>query len=133
MLSISTSEAEEGTEYRELTQIGPSASETIWRITTFRAPHVQVHESHNASVHAVLTVTVEVTGGRTQLNHHIDARMLPRLRPLGWLLEQIIRRHIANNMRQTLRQAKQIIEQEYGTGERTRSPQLPVDRTVPVS
>jgi hypothetical protein len=78
-------------------------------------------------------MTVEVTGGRTQLNHHIDARMLPHVRPLGWLLEQLIHRHIANNMRQTLRQAKQIIEREYGTVERTQSRQLPVDRTVSVS
>ena len=32
MLSISTEAVGVGTEYRELTQIGPSVSETTWRI-----------------------------------------------------------------------------------------------------
>ncbi len=133
MLSISTPEAELGTEYRELTQIGPSTSQTTWRITTFRAPHVQTHESGSAMLHAVLTMTLEAENGGTRLTHCIEARLLPRVRPLGWLLERLIRRQVANDMRQTLRQAKQIIEQEYDIVERVQAQPLQANRMTTAS
>lgn len=113
MLSISTMEVGVGTAYRERTQIGPSTSLTTWHITTFRAPHVQTHESGSAMLRAALTMTLEAENGGTRLTHCIKARLLPRVRPAGWLLERLIRRQVANDMHQTLRQAKQIIEQEY--------------------
>ena len=119
MLSVSTMEVGVGTAYRELTQIGPSTSETTWRITAFRAPSVQIHESRSAMLNAVLTMTVEPVGDETRLTHHTEARMLPHVPVVGWLLGLIMRRQVTNDMRQTLRQAKRIIEQEYGGVERT--------------
>ncbi len=121
MLSISTMEVGAGTVYCERTQLGPSTSETTWHITTFHAPHVQIHENRSAMLRAVLTMTVGPEGNGTRFTHAIEATMFPRVRRLGWLLERLIRRHIANDMVQTLRQARQIIEQEYTAIERTQT------------
>ncbi len=120
------------TEYRELTQIGPTTSPTTWRITTFRAPHVQIHETRSAMVNATLTMTFKAENGGTRFIHHIEARLLPMVPPLGWLLGLIMRRHVANDMRKTLWQAKQIVEQEYGARERTQAP-LQGDHVVAAS
>ncbi len=133
MLRISTEEVGAGTEYRELTQIGPTTSPTTWRITTFRAPHVQVHESRSALLDAVLTMTLAAEHGGTRFIHRIEGRLLPRVRPLGWLMERLIRRHAANDMRKTVQQAKQIIEQEYGAREHPQSQSLQADHVVPTS
>lgn len=133
MLSISTNEVGAGTEYRELTQIGPSTSPTTWRVTTFRAPHVQIHESHSATGDIRLIMTFEAQNGGTRFSHQIEAQMLPRLRPLGWLVERLLRRRVASDMRQTLRQARQIIEREYGAVERTQSQPLRADHAVAAS
>ena len=113
MLSISTEEIGVGTEYRELTHIGPSVSETTWRITTFRAPSVQTHECRSALMHVVLTMTVAPEGSGARFTHRTDARLLPGVRPLGWLMELIMRRKVASDMHRSLQQAKRIIEQEY--------------------
>ncbi len=133
MLWISTEEVGAGTEYRELTQIGPTTSPTTWRITTFRAPHVQIHETRSAMVNATLTMTLEAENGGTRFIHHIEARLLPMVPPLGWLLGLIMHRHVGNDMRKTLWQAKQIVEQEYGARERTQAPPLQVDHVVAAS
>lgn len=133
MLWISTEQVGVGTEYRELTQIGPTTSQTTWRITTFRAPFVQVHESRSAMLDAVLTMTLEAEHGGTRFIHRIEGRLLPKVRPLGWLLERLIRRQAANDMRQTVHQAKQIIEQEYGAVERTPPQPLQADRVMRAS
>ncbi len=61
-----------------------------------------------------LTMTVAPEGGGARLTQNIEARMLPGLRPLGWLLDQIMRRPAARDMRRSVRQAKRIVEQEYG-------------------
>ena len=114
MLSISTEAAGVGTEYRELSKFGPTTAETAWRITTFRAPSVQTHECRSPLMHVVLTMTVVPEGSGARLIHRTDARVLPRVRPLGWLMELILRPQVANDMRQSLQQAKRIIEQDYG-------------------
>ena len=119
MLSISTEQVGAGTEYRELTQLGPSTSETTWRITTFRAPSVQIHESHSAVMNAVLTMTVEPEGSGTRLTYQAAYHLLPMLRPLGWLLELVIHRRSTNDVRRSLQTAKRIIEQEAAAHERT--------------
>lgn len=119
MLSISTEQVGAGTEYRELTQLGPSTSETTWRITTFRAPSVQIHESHSAVMNGVLTMTVEPEGSGTRLTYQAAYHLLPMLRPLGWLLEVVIHRRSTNDVRRSLQTAKRIIEQEAAAREPT--------------
>jgi uncharacterized protein YndB with AHSA1/START domain len=133
MLHISTAQVGVGTEYRELTQIGPTTSQTTWRITTFRAPSMQIHESRSALLDAVLTMTLEAENGGTRFINRIEGHLLPRVRPLGWLLERLIRRQAANDMRKTLWQAKQIIEQEYGAVERMHAQPLQAERVVRAS
>lgn len=79
-----------GATYRERSKVGPSVSETEWRITRFEPPRVQVHECNEPSMHAVLTMSVDANGTGTELRHHTEYQMMPRIRPLGWLLEKLI-------------------------------------------
>jgi carbon monoxide dehydrogenase subunit G len=117
MLSISTEKSELGTEYCELTLIGSYATETSWRITTFRAPHVQTHESRSALGNMTLTMIVEPHDQGTRLSYQAQYQMLPRVRPLGWLLEMLIHRKSSTDMHRSFASAKRIIEQEYRAGE----------------
>lgn len=113
MLSISTDPVVAGTEYRERTQIGPMASETSWCITVFHSPSVQTHESRSAMLNAVLTMAVEPEDGETRLTHSVAYQLLPKMRPLGRLLELVMHRKSMNDMRQSLQTAKHIIEREF--------------------
>jgi carbon monoxide dehydrogenase subunit G len=126
MVWISTAEAELGTEYRELTQIGPSIAETAWRITTFRTPHVQTHESHSALGSMTLTMTVEPHDQGTRLVYQGQYQLLPRVRPLGRLLELLIHRKTTADMQQSLHGARRIIEREYSAGKRTQFKPQPI-------
>ena len=131
MLSVSTAETEQGTEYRELSQVGFLTSETTWRVMTFRAPHVQMHECRSAMGNVTLTMTVEPAGNGTRIRHVTEYRLMPHVRPLGRLLEALLHRRTADDMHRSVQQAKQIIEQEYGAVERTTPQPLQVDRAVP--
>ncbi len=112
MVYVSTDPVAGGTEYRERTQIGPISSETSWRITVFQAPSLQKHEMRSATVNVVLTMAVDPEDGGTRLTLWVEYQMLPKLRPLGWLLERAMYRKFMNDMRQSLRAAKRIIERE---------------------
>ncbi len=117
MLSISTKQAELGTAYRELSQVGPMTAQTNWQITAFSAPSVQTHECRGPLFNAVLTMTLEPQGTGTRFKHLLDVQMLPGIPLLGQLLAWMLRPSARRDMRHSLQKAKQIIEHEHcGTG-----------------
>lgn len=61
---------------------------------------------------AVLTMVVEPEDGGTRLTHQAVYQLLPKVRPLGWLLELAMDRKSKNDMRKSLQTAKHIIEHE---------------------
>lgn len=103
----------EGTVYRERSKIGPKESETEWEITRFKPPHVQVHECREPDFEATLTMRVEeLEPGISILYHTTDYRLMPKFRPLGWLLEMLfIKRLMKKNLQQSVENCKQIIEE----------------------
>lgn len=113
VLHVSNEPLKEGSMYRERSKVGPTRSETEWHITKFEPPRVQVHECSEPTLHAVLTMRVEPDGSGTRLLHQTEFKMLPVFRPLGWLVEQVFgKRTMEREMRQTVENAKRILEAE---------------------
>jgi uncharacterized protein YndB with AHSA1/START domain len=111
VLYVSDGALREGSLYRERSKVGPSTSETEWRITRFEAPRLQVHECRERALHAVLTMRVEPDGDEAVLHHETEFEMLPVFRPLGWLVEQLFgKRTMERELRQTVENAKRMLE-----------------------
>src|SRR5687768_13250119 len=64
LLSTPVNPLTQGAVYRERSKIGPSVSETEWRVTRFDPPRVQVHECSEPTLKVELTMTVEPQGKR---------------------------------------------------------------------
>lgn len=103
-----------GTVYRESSKIGPKESETEWKVTRFDPPHEQIHECNEPDFKATLTMRVEDNGnGASTLFHTTEYQLMPKFRPLGWLVEILfIKRLMKNNLQQSVDNCKQIIESD---------------------
>lgn len=113
MLEVPDEEAGKGTVYRELGGPGPVQDESTWRITAFDPPRRQVHEGDLGAMEATLTMEVDPVEDGTRLTHRLDVRVLPRLRPLGWLLEHLVVKHVLRRgLRGSQARAKEIVEAE---------------------
>jgi uncharacterized protein YndB with AHSA1/START domain len=99
LVSTTDNPVREGTVYRERSKVGPGVSETKWHVTRCDAPHLQVHECHEASMRAVLTMQVEPEGTGSSFLHRTEYQMIPRFRPFGWVLEKLV---VNRTMRQQL-------------------------------
>ncbi|MDZ7694298.1 MAG: SRPBCC family protein [Balneolaceae bacterium] len=104
---------QQGTVYRESSKIGPKESETEWRITRYDAPHIQVHECREPDFRATLTMRVEGNGdGTSTLFHATEYQLMPKFRPLGWLVETLfIKKLMHKNLHQSVDNCKQLIEE----------------------
>ena len=111
VLHVSEEPIKEGSTYRELSKVGPSTSETEWRITKFEAPKLQVHECREKALRAVLTMTIEPEGDGVRFTQKTEYKMMPDLRPFGWLLETLFaHRMIKKELGRTIKNAKSILE-----------------------
>lgn len=111
LVHLSDEQVKAGTTYREVSKIGPSRSETEWRITTFDPPNVQVHECREPTLKAELTMQVEPDGEGTRFIHQTDFRMMPVFRPIGWIAETLFgKRLMQREMRQTVANVKRMLE-----------------------
>ncbi|MDX1616415.1 MAG: SRPBCC family protein [Candidatus Promineifilaceae bacterium] len=114
---VSDRPPKEGTVYRELTEVAGFATETEWRISAFDPPHRQVHETEETMLSAVLTMAVEPEGDGARLLHRSNFKMMPKVRPLGWLIERLFGQPITESeLSQTVQNAKRIIEAEHEPG-----------------
>lgn len=104
----------EGTVYRESSKIGPKESETEWKVTYFDPPHKQVHECDEPDFRATLTMRVDDNGdGTSTLFHNTEYQLMPKFRPLGWLLETLfIKKLMYKNLHQSVDNCKQLIEKK---------------------
>ena len=111
VVHVSDEQTTQGTVYREISKIGPSRSETEWRITRFDPPRVQIHECKEPTLQATLTMQVEPDGTGSRFIHQTDFEMLPVFRPLGWLAESLVgKRLMQREMTQTVANAKRLLE-----------------------
>ncbi|MAS32425.1 MAG: hypothetical protein CL610_00375 [Anaerolineaceae bacterium] len=111
LVYVSDDPVKVGTVYRELSQIGPSKSETEWTITELDPPKHLVHVTRSSEFSATLTGDLEPQGQGTKLTYMVEYQLLPALRPLGWLLENLfVRRMMDKDFTQTVANLKKLIE-----------------------
>lgn len=88
--------------------------ESTWRVTEFDRPRRQVHVG---DVPFLGEITVEMDllprDGGTDFRHAISYEVLPRFRPLGWLIERVyVDRYARKGMDQTHAAAKRLTESD---------------------
>ena len=111
LICVSDEQLGKGTVYAERVRVGPITTEAEWHVTTFDPPRVQVHESNEAMMRAILTMRVEPNGTGSRLVHRNDYQVLPVFRPLGWVIEKLFAEWlIRREMNQTVANAKRILE-----------------------
>jgi uncharacterized protein YndB with AHSA1/START domain len=121
ILDISEGPVGEGTVYRERAKAGPVESVSEWRIIEFQPPARQTHAGRMPEGEAWLRIRLETEGTGTRWNHEMSFQMLPKLRPLGWLLEKlIVKRKMRSDFRRALQSAKEILERESAVEARAR-------------
>lgn len=117
VFDISEGPVGKGTIYHERAKPGPFESVSEWRIVEFRPPERQTHVGRMPEMEAGLRIALEPEGDGTRWHHEMDFRMLPKVRPLGWVLEQlIIKRKMRSDLQRILRSAKEILEREGAAG-----------------
>jgi carbon monoxide dehydrogenase subunit G len=104
----------EGFRYVEYGGLGPIRSESDWEIVEFDPPRRQVHVGDMGIMQPELTITVEPEGEGTRWTQTVEFEALPRLRPVGWLLERlVIRRRMARGLERTMTAGKELVEREH--------------------
>ncbi len=104
---------EAGTIYRERAKPGPFESESEWRITQFDPPSRQVRVDRIPEMEAELRIGLEPEGEGTRWHHEMDCCIVPKIRPLGWLLEKlVVRRKMQSDFRRILGSGKELIGRE---------------------
>jgi hypothetical protein len=112
-LHVSEEPIKKGSSYRELSKIGLGKSETEWHITGFDPPTVQVHETHEKALRAVLTLRVDPEGEGARFTQHTEYMMMPGFRPLGWVLQTLFaHRMMKKALNQSVQNAERILEAE---------------------
>jgi carbon monoxide dehydrogenase subunit G len=101
----------EGTMYEEQARMGPFKSKSEWQITEFEPLSHQTHVGRMPEGDVTLRIRLEPEGDGTRWHHEMDIRVLPKVRPLGWLLERlVVRRKMQADFRRMLKTAKDILE-----------------------
>lgn len=90
-----------GTVYHDHNRLGPFPQVTPWRITTFTPLTQQVHESESAALPSKMTLNLSPSPTGTHVVMTVDYQFLPRLGPVGRLLERVLMNRL---LRQVLQQ-----------------------------
>ena len=103
-----------GSRYSERSKPGPVESVSHWVVTQVEPLRRQVHETKMPDIEAVLTVSMEPDGeGGTRYAQSTEFRLLPKARPIGWLLETLVmRRRMQAHMEKIVANVKRISEAE---------------------
>ena len=108
---------EKGTTYRERAKPGPFESVSTWEVIDCVKPEHQVHAGRMLEGEVELRIRFRSEGSGTHWDHEMDFRMLPHVRPLGWLLECLVmRRKMQADLRRILESGKALVEREHGSG-----------------
>ncbi len=112
---VSDTPLRQGSTYRERAKPGPREGSYDWRVEEWEEPRRQVHSHASFEMEARLTCLLEESDGGTRYRQVMSYRMLPKLRPLGWVLERaFIQRKMHSDMERFLANAKRIIEGAQG-------------------
>ena len=113
MRHVDDGEPGEGFRYVEYGGFGPMKGESEWQVVEFDPPRRQVHVGDMGAVAAELTIAVESEGEGTRWTQVVEFEALPRLGPVGWLLERlVVRRPMARGLARTMRAGTELVERE---------------------
>jgi uncharacterized protein YndB with AHSA1/START domain len=119
VFDVSGEPMEKGTTYRERAKLGPFESVSTWEVIDCARPERQVHTGRMPEGEVELRIRFRAEGSGTHWDQEMDLRMLPRVRPLGWLLERlVVRRKMQADLRRILESGKALAEREHGLGGR---------------
>lgn len=101
-------------EYEEVSRLGPIRLTSTWRTTAFDRPNRQVHRGRLPFGPVELTIETRPDGdGGTTLDHRVELTALPRLRPLGRVLEWVVLvRSFERDMADSLDAFTELVERE---------------------
>lgn len=118
---ISVGPVRQGTVYRETSGPRFMKSSSEWTITELEPPSRLVHEGREPTMESRFTWTLEeIAPASTRLSQIGDFVMMPRFRPLGWLIETIVgKRMLTRETDRMLDDIKRIAEAEAATATRT--------------
>lgn len=103
-----------GTVIKEHTKPGPVVTVTRWEIVEYLPPHKHVWSSRQWDMEMILTKEIRPDGSGTSYEQSLHYRLMPRLRPLGRLLEMVsIERKLQNTFDQVVAGIKAIAEEEH--------------------
>lgn len=102
-----------GTTLKEHSKPGPFVTVTRWRIAEYEPPRKHVWEGHQVDMEMTLTKKITPQGSGTLYEQWMEYRYLPRLRPLGWLLEKlVVQRKIEQAFQEVVAGIKRLVEAE---------------------
>ena len=105
--------ADLGVVYKERAKPGLFESVSEWRITVFEPPRRQAHECAMPEMDASVMSHLEPEDGGTRYSLSMAFAVLPRIRPLGMLLENLfVERKVRSDCRRVLGACKRIVEAE---------------------
>lgn len=112
--------ARAGTTLKEHAKPGLLPVVTHWRIDRFERPTRQIWVGRQADMEMTLAKYIEAEDGGTRYRQVMDYRMLPKVRPLGWLLERlVVARQMKSEFSRITASVKEIIESEQVAGSRS--------------
>lgn len=111
---VSQGDFGEGSVYSETGRIAGMKSTGEWTISQFDPPEVQTHVGGDSSMYGELTWTLaELGAGETRVTQNVAFKALPKLRPVGALLEWLfITRMMTREMGNIRDDIKRIAEAE---------------------
>lgn len=102
----------EGTRFRERGRIGYRRLVTDHRIVEWAPPRRAAHRADVLGGTSTVTLEATEVGENTYLRYVGEARVLSRVRPLGWLIEETaLRSFVSPRMRRQLANVKAILEE----------------------
>lgn len=97
--------------YRERVKRGGKLVSRDWRIVTWDPPRLQVHRGSMPDMDAEVRITLEPDRDGTLWFHEMEYRLMPRFRPMGWLLEKLlVQRQMQATFARVLAAGKRLVE-----------------------
>lgn len=112
MVDLPDGAFKEGAAFQERGEPGPFRGYTIWRVTEFKSPYLQVHKGVQGVMLFVVTRRLDDSADGTLFKQTVGMRFHTVMKPVEWALAGGMRRKARLQLDRTLADAKALIERE---------------------
>lgn len=113
ILEVSEGPVGVGTKILERAKPGPVTVTTLWEVITYERPRLSVWRSRQSDMDMTLTKQIRPDGEGAYYEQWLEYRFMPRIRPVGWLLEKaFVHRNIQGSFDEVVKGIKRIVENE---------------------